>query len=154
MPRTGRGGRRQPTPGKKYANRTDLAQGPSVPNGMQYGERKTLEMAAQGRIPDAPPAPPAATSMPGAGGGGAPAGGNPLDGFQFSRPVTGLREPSARPGEPLLTGLGGDPAAAFQGPPPPHVRALALLNSLGDKVSPQVRALREVLNAQQLGGGM
>lgn len=109
MPRKGRGGSRQGTPGRAYGNRTDLnARKPlaiAAPPSSQYGERTRLE-DAQRAVPMAPP--PAPTPPPGvsaAGASTAPPAAVPQPGP--------FDAPSDRPNEPATTGV---PAGAGPGP--------------------------------------
>ena len=107
MPRTGRGGSRQGTPGESYSNRSDLNVKTRLPmqaaTGQAYGEA-TTQMNAQRAVPMGRPAtdavpvgnpstPPAPAVPPGA--------------------VTPLHAPSERPDEPVTAGL---PVGAGAGP--------------------------------------
>ena len=127
----------------KTGLRTDLLE---VPGG-QYGENKNLQDTVNLASTPAGGGP----AMPPPGAGGPPA--DPMAGFSLARPPIPAGAPSMRPDEGVMTGF-GDPMLeqAFMPPPAPHLRALALLNSLGDEVSPQVKALREVLNASEANG--
>lgn len=122
-----RGGRRQPTPGRSYSNRTDL----QLATGQPYGQEKKLADAvaavpAQGApTPQAPPGHDEALAA--------------MAGFTPSTAPTPLTVPSQRPGEPVMT----PPPATVQRAPSPVAQAVGLLNSLGANVSPQVAALRK-----------
>lgn len=114
MPRSGRGGARQGTPGKAYPNRSDLrATKPlavvAAPSRV-YGD-KVAELRSQQTVPMAP-APPPTT--------GPPAGVNPLAALLGSiGPAAGLgpgqlpplNRPTERPNEPLTHGSPSGPGA-------------------------------------------
>lgn len=118
MPRSGRGGTRQGTPGTAYANRTDLQSNAPVPiqtaPGQQYGER-AQQQAAQRTIPIAPPpaapspsAPGGASPPPGGGPPAPPGGGVPTPTPSGPQPLPGelpFLGPTARPTEPVTHGL-------------------------------------------------
>jgi len=101
MPRTGRGGARQGTPGKGYSNRTDLA------SNMAPGS------AAAGGLP-APPAPSAPV-----GPQNAPMMGAPMLGTDE---VPNLSDPTMRPDEDVMAGtpMGRGPGIEALGPLPPN----------------------------------
>lgn len=134
-----RGGRRSGAVGKSYANRSDLNPAHKLPvttaPGQSYGEAGQ-QAAAQAAVPEA----------------SGPLGGPDLASAQQSAnnfqppPVVPLGAPSLRPGEPVTT-----PPVAPQPPagPDPLLNGVALLNSLGDSASPEVKALRNVVSAQQ-----
>ena len=104
MPRSGRGGKRQGTPGRAYPNRTDLAQAPTAAPGQTYGN-VAQQINAQKQIPLPKQAPPAAP----ASAGSAPAGPPPPAGAAPAPIAPGslgpLDAPTTRPGEPLTAGL-------------------------------------------------
>ena len=155
MPR-GRGGKRDGAIGKNYSNRTDLqgqnvvsAQPSNQPgkkmaaqaaSGQAYGAA-TAQLNAQEALPIAnAPAAPAATSI----NTGQP---------QTPRaPLTPLNAPTDH-GLPLDYGMPGTANAIT---PPLNtdvtVKALGLLNSLGDNVSPQVAMIRSYLQANAANG--
>jgi hypothetical protein len=112
MPRTGRGGPRQGTPGKTYTNRSDLNTNKKLPiqvaPSQQYGQgvaqrsaQQAVPMAGGPALPS-PQVSPAAVPAPVPGAGG------------------GLARPTDRPGEPLTAGLpigpGPGPEALTQPP--------------------------------------
>lgn len=157
-----RGGKRQGTPGTKYANRSDLRGANTVSAqpvntaltklastavpGQQYGQA-AQQLNAQKAVPMA--GAPAPLSIPAQQAGatqGAPQG---LPGMQ---PVTPLNAPTDH-GLPITTGLPNSPGA---GPEVmsqtiqtgPAEQALAQLRSLGDNVSPQVAFVRNYLAMQ------
>lgn len=107
MPRRGRGGHRQGTPGATYTNRTDLNQSVRTAPSRRYGEA-----AASARAQEVLPLP--QTPAPGGGptaAAGMPAPVGPLPGDQP------LARPSDRPNEPLTAGMamgpGPGPSAAM-----------------------------------------
>lgn len=114
MPRTGRGGARQGTPGTAYPNRSDLTPTAPVPvqaaTNQPYGEAGQQE-AAQRVLPVAPPP---AVPSPG-GGGGAPVPGGAGPGAPAPQgPVPGQMpwtHPTQRPNEPVTAGLPTGPGA-------------------------------------------
>lgn len=141
-----RGGRRQGTPGANYGNRSDLALGPrklpitTVP-GQTYGEA-TAQREAQQAVPmgSGPLNSPAAPPAPMAHG----------DVMQAARdfnppPVVPLGMPSLRPDEHVMT----PPNPTMPMQQTPVLKGVGLLNALGDSASPEVKALRNVLAAQQ-----
>jgi hypothetical protein len=144
MPRNGRGGARQGTPNKAYANRTDLNNPKPLPitaaTGQQYGQA-TAQKNAQKIVP-------MASGNLGIGN----QQGQPPQGSQgppsYSGPQPGsmpdLFGPTQNTGEHFLT-----PATTPPPPPSPTASALGLLNSLGTNVSPQVTYVRNWLVAQQ-----
>lgn len=107
MPRTGRGGRRQGTPGKTYGNRSDLratkAQPVRTAPSGSYGEA-TASAEAQKALPLPQSAPPPMDPM-------AMASPPPMPG---ARPIN---RPTERPAEPLTAGMamgaGPGPSAAM-----------------------------------------
>ena len=153
-----RGGNRNGTPGKAYANRTDMggqnvvqAQLGNQPGaklavqaatGQQYGAA-AAQKASQSAVPMAGSpqniqSPPSAPTTPHP---------NPPGSFGD------LTDPSQRPGENLMTGVNAGPGAGSEAlapilPTTPQMSALGLLNSLGSNISPQVAALRAYLNSQ------
>jgi hypothetical protein len=144
MSRNGRGGARQGTPNKAYANRTDLNNPKPLPitaaTGQQYGQA-TAQKNAQKIVP-------MASGNLGIGNQqGQPPQGQPQGPPPFSGPQPGtmpdLFGPTQNTGEHFLT-----PASAVPPPPSPTDGALALLNSLGPNVSPQVDYIRKSLAAQ------
>lgn len=130
MPRrSNRGGARMGVAGRTYSNRTDLALAP---------------VRQPAPIP-APSAPPAAQQPQG--------GVNPLDllaqHVQNARGSLALGAPSQRPAEPVTAGVPSGPGpnevpSTLSLPAPQQ--ALAALNSI-PTASPQVKALRDALNA-------
>ena len=142
-----RGGKRNGTPGASYANRTDLNAAPSplpptaAPN-QPYGAAGA-QLAGQAAVPMAPPPSAAASGgPPGMVPPTAPAG-PPPGGLG---PFGGMTN---RPGEPVTHGLAVGPGAgpeALNPTPDPMTTGAAMLNSLKE-VSPQIAALRGVVNA-------
>lgn len=124
MPRNGRGGRRQGTPGKAYSNRTDLqaTQPVRTPTGMPYGTAQALTEAQR-----AVPLPQQTSS----GAGAAP--------FPPAAPAPGafgpLDAPTNRPDEPLTAGMRGGPGPG----PEAIVRPMGL--SPQDQLVAQLRGL-------------
>lgn len=164
MPR-GRGGARQGTVGKAYANRTDMnganVVGPQGQNlnagkiaatavpGQAYGAAGA-QLAGQKAVPMAATSSPVQTPAPAAQGAPAPqASPSPMAGLQ---PVTPLDQPTDH-GLPIMTGLPRGNGAGPEAMPQtiqtnPAASALTLLNSLGDNVSPQVAYVRNFLALQ------
>lgn len=162
MPRTGRGGARTGAPGTAYQNRTDLTAAPkpvpvtTVP-GQEYGQA-TAQAAAQRAVPmgNAP------LNGPVAGGPPTPPGASPAAtpqppslGLPPGLPAPGslppLSAPTDRPDEHLMTGVPSGPGAGSEALQPlivhPQVQAAAALNMLGPSVSPQLKAVRDAINA-------
>lgn len=158
MPR-GRGGKRDGAIGKNYSNRTDLqgqnvvsAQPSNQPgkkmaaqaaSGQAYGAA-TAQLNSQQALPIANA--PAAPTAPAA---------NPMNTGQPqapTQPLTPLNAPTDH-GLPLDYGMPGTANAVI---PPLNtdvtVKALGLLNSLGDNVSPQVAMIRSYLQANAANG--
>lgn len=113
-----RGGKRQGTPGKAYANRSDL-QAAKAPTGLPYGEHKAL-IDAQHAIP-LPETPTGAAPVPTSTTGAAPAA------------LGDFARPTERPTEPTTAGLSLGP-----GPGP---EALNTVGPAVDNVGQQLRAL-------------
>lgn len=145
-----RGGPRKGKAGKSYANRTDLnakaLPATAVPGqpygvaGAQLASQKIAPMAS-GPLQSAPQQ---GAFQPPAG----PAPGSFGD----------LTDPTKRPDESFMTGVDAGPGAGSEvlsADPQVAVtlRSLALLNSLGDDVSPQVAMIRSYLQAQASNGG-
>ena len=142
MPRTGRGGSRQGTPGTAYSNRTDLQTrkvpvmtGPSP----QYGANVASEQAQQAM-------PIAAAPLPAAPMAPAPA----------PAPVVPLDAPSLRPDEHVMTGAPSGPGAGPEalgalGPaaPDPVVTGLALLSTL-PHLPPELARVKQQLDAASM----
>lgn len=104
MPRRGRGGKREGTPGVGYSNRTDLNAARKVEfTGQPYGER-TRQAESQAAVPPGP------TPVPGAARAAAPQPQGPAPGTLGS-----LLDPTAKPEEPITAGL---PFGAGAGPSP------------------------------------
>ena len=92
MPRKGKGGRRTGKPNTAYANRSDLNINKTPPAGF-YGEGKQMEALKATTPPPNQVVPRAAE-----------------DAEAFQPPtLTGLGEPTARPGEPVTAGLDRGP---------------------------------------------
>jgi hypothetical protein len=127
-----RGGRRTGTPGKAYANRTDLNLPAQAATGQQYGQR-IQQIAAQRAMPVGRPA---TDAVPQGGGrsattsGSAPAAppAGPLPGGLMP-----LDAPSQRPGEPVTAGLAVGPGA---GP-----EALGPMRGQSEDVATELRAI-------------
>lgn len=95
-----RGGHREPTPGRLYANRRDLATQPAqAPKGQGYGGAKRLIDAQR--------------KQPIAGSPTAQIGLNPGGQLPALAPgdIPSLDDPSAYPDEPVTTGLASGPGA-------------------------------------------
>lgn len=99
MPRSGKGGKRQGAPGKKYPNRTDIANGPKkVPlegAKLPYGRAGALDSAQSATPSLSPQLPPAAPT-------GAPTMAPPA---APGPPPVGLFEPTQNPDEPITNGI-------------------------------------------------
>lgn len=139
-----RGGKRTGATGKSYGNRADLrGPGPlpvTTAPGQTYGEA-TQQAEDQAAVPMAS-GPAAAAS---------PSGDPHADAQSFDPPPTiPLTAPSQRPDEHVMT-----PPAVQSAPtsPDPLLNGVALLNSLGDAVSPEVKALRAAVAATQANTG-
>lgn len=129
MPRTGRGGRRQGTPGETYEQRTDLnenRQPVRVASGGAYGERKATEDAQ--RIASVPDARAATAPDPAAGGGPAAPWTPPA--------LVPLSAPTQYPDRPLTNGLSTGPGA---GP-----------EALGQPAGPDLERYRPLLPVLEL----
>lgn len=137
-----RGGRRQGKPGANYGNRTDLALGPrklpvTTAPSESYGQATELRQAQQA-VPMA-------------------SGPQPQDVQQSAQqyqppPVIPMGQPTMNPGEHVTTGM--DAGIGQQVPtqmmqPSPVLKGVALLNQLGDDVSPETKSLRDALAASQ-----
>lgn len=133
-----RGGRRTGSTGAAYKQRSDLNPAHKLPKtaapGQAYGEAGQ-QLAAQSAVPMA--SGPAVPPQPG------PPQGQPPPALPT---VVPMGAPSLRPGEPVTA-----PPIPPQAPngPDPLLNGVALLNSLGDSASPEVKALRNVVSAQQ-----
>jgi len=131
MPRRGRGGARQGTPGQSYGQRTDLQANKlpvtTVP-GQQYGQGVAQQRAQQAVPMGAPPSP---APAPAAAGPGAPSRApGPLPGQ-----VTPLDAPTQRPNEPLTAGLPMGPGAG------PEALGPYGAGGAGEDVATQLRAI-------------
>ena len=131
MPRNGKGGARDGTPGTNYANRTDLASGKipvsAAPN-QAYGEA-AAQRAAQGVIPMAQQAVATAPQQAGPAQAGAmqqQMGGN-LPVQPGSLPWLG---PTNRPDEPVTAGLPFGPGPGPEAQQIPRHLVSSLLSSL------------------------
>ena len=95
-----RGGSRTGTPGKAYANRSDLHQPVKAAPGGEYGSVTALKSAQKiiplpdAQAPTTPPAVPQPSPVTGSGGGGVVAPGD-----------INFEAPTARPNEPVTAGL-------------------------------------------------
>ena len=154
-----RGGARNGTPGKAYANRTDMggqnvvaAQPGNQPGaklavqaatGQQYGAA-TAQKASQAAVPMAGSPQPIQGSAPTQPGQPFPTAQNPLN-----SPTTH--------GLPITTGIDSGAGAGSEAllptlPDQMNMKALSLLNQLGDNISPQVLMVRNYLQAQAENG--
>lgn len=131
MPRKGRGGSRQGTPGTAYTNRTDLAENRQpvrVPTGQPYGEAGRQEQAQQAMpLPD-------------------------LSAMLSSLP--GLTDESRRPDEPITAGLptGPGPGPEALAAPPPDRSGVGLIKRmLRENPDPELFAL--LAEAERSQGG-
>lgn len=135
-----RGGRRNPTPGGSYPNRSDLAAGPKVlaptaAPGQPYG-KAGQQLAAQRVIP-----------MGSAPGGGVAPSASPSAPPPAPRPQPGsfgpLDRPTERPDEPVTAGAPFGPGPGPQGtmtdPTGDYLRALYQIDP-----NPDVRELLEL----------
>lgn len=126
-----RGGRRRGTPGKGYANRTDLAMDPNM----------AQNTAASGGMTAPAQAP-------------APAGGPAPEQFPYSTPddSPNLMDPTQRPGEPVANGIGSLSNQALMNEEPRQFAAYlpALIESANmPGAAPSfVRFVRNLRNAQ------
>jgi len=121
MPRTGKGGLRQGTPGTAYGNRTDLnLPKTTVPN-QEYG-KATQQMAAQSAVPMA--SSPQSSALP--------------DAAQPKQAVTpgslSFLHPTERPSEPITAGInqGPGPGAEAIAPLPKNIISDSLLHLVND----------------------
>ena len=145
-----RGGRRNGTPGKAYANRTDLQTGAkplpvTTAPGQPYGASKA-QQDAQAAVPMA------GTPMPAVSAPAQPVA--PWDG-PMAGEVTGLLAPSERPDEPVTHGLpigAGGGTELFPSAPSLLMKGMALLNTLGDQLTPELKAVARALNLSQVNG--
>lgn len=99
-----RGGRRAGTPGRDYANRSDLRVPAQAPTGLPYGEHQALindQRAIPLRSPGSPSPAPTSPGVAAPGAGTPPAGPQP-----GSLP---WMHPTARPNEPVQHGLASGP---------------------------------------------
>ena len=97
-----RGGQRAGTPGKAYAQRTDLHQPVTVAPGQEYGGRKMLENAQKVvPLPEQPPTPSPSPPAAGAASPAMPAGPQP----GLSPGELDFTRPTERPNEPVTAGL-------------------------------------------------
>ena len=156
-----RGGARNGTPGKAYANRTDMggqnvvqAKPSNQPGaklavqaatGQAYGAAGA-QKAAQAAIPMGNP-----SSAPVSAPQSAPTMGAPLP----TAPQA-LNAPTNH-GLPITTGIDSGPGAGSEAmmqtlPDQMSMKALSLLNQLGDNISPQVLMVRNYLQAQAQNG--
>lgn len=145
-----RGGKRNGTAGKSYANRTDLNTGGKVPAtaapGQAYGQAGQ-QMQAQQAMPIAPQPTPAGPS-----GGAAP---SPGPAGVLPGSLGKLDRPTDRPDEPLTAGapVGPGPASmSLPSAPDPLLSTVAALNSLGDALPPMLRGVVTQLQAAQGNG--
>lgn len=140
MPRKGRGGKRTGTPGTAYSNRSDLTQAATAAPGQEYGQaaaqlraQQSLPLPKQG-MPAASAAAPPAPASPATPGGPPPGSLGPLD------------APTARPNEPITTGLssgpGPGPEALGPGAPTDPNPTVAMLKGiLARYPNPDLQAL-------------
>lgn len=141
-----RGGARQGKPGVAHLNRTDLnvAKLPAAAaTGQQYGQAGQ-QLAAQAAVPmgaqPTPTAPGSAGPPTTAAPGVTPGSLGPID------------APSSRPDEPLTTGAPFGAGAGPQMPPPapdPVLKGLAMLNTLGDRMPPELKQVQAYLQVAQ-----
>lgn len=153
-----RGGRRTGTPGRGYANRTDLGganrvtpqpvtPGPlpaqAVPGG-PYGSSKA-QLDAQRALPMASPTPPPPAAAPAGPPSPVAAPAGLPDGVPAPGTLPALDAPTERPGEHLMTGVGAGPGPGPEVLAPlvanPLTQALGVLAALGDQAGPQTRLL-------------
>lgn len=110
-----RGGTRQGTPGRSYANRTDLQVVKPLPiqtaTGQQYG-KAAEQRAAQRAIPMGRPPTDAVPTAPAAPATGGPGASSPAPG-PLPGTLTPLDAPTQRPNEPFTAGM---PTGAGPGP--------------------------------------
>ncbi len=148
---------KKPTAPAGKANRHDTvmpSQTPAAPTGMAYGAHADSIQAQQALpLPQAPtPGSPVPSGAP-APGGQAPGFGGALQAatdFQPPGPEAMLTAPTARPGEPLTTGMPFGPGQGPEAlqPPDPRQTTAAILNQLGTAADPQTKRLRDILNSQ------
>jgi hypothetical protein len=133
-----RGGYRHGAPGKNYAQRTDMALGPrklpvtTAPSD-SYGQATELTQSQQAVPMASGPLPAAPTDVTAQAQAYTPP------------PVVPMGQPSMNPTEHVTAGMGQPPPAA----PSPVLKAVALLNTLGEDASPATKAIRDVLAATQ-----
>lgn len=158
MPRRPRpGGVRAGTPGRAYANRSDLNTNRSLPvttaPGQTYGAR-LAQVEAQHAIPLRPPQPPAPTPAGAGLAQGVPPGPGPPSGPGAGQPIPPgafgpLERPTERPTEPVTAGAALGPGANTLPPSPFNTgqvssqsQVSALLAQAGQKLgSPLLAAL-------------
>jgi hypothetical protein len=140
-----RGGARQGKPGTQHLNRTDLnvAKLPATAApGQTYGQAGQ-QLAAQSAVPmgQQPTTTPGAATPPTAAPGVTPGSLGPLT------------APTARPDEPLTAGapFGAGPNQPPTAPaaPDPVLKGLAILNTLGDRLPPELKQIAQYLNVSQ-----
>jgi len=138
-----RGGPRVGTPGRQYANRSDLtAQPVRVATGQPYGEAGA-QAAAQRAVPlPQTPGPPTVAAAP-------PVSGPP--GGPYPGEVTSLQAPTQRPNEPLTHGLpmgpGAGPEVLPQTAPPDNVGSLVARLASQPGATPELQFLASYLKS-------
>lgn len=149
-----RGGQRNGQQGKAYSNRTDLG-GQNVVQPQTTSPSKLAVQASTGQAYGAAGDQKASQSqVPMAS---APAGVSQAQPQQNSAPTQPLNSPTSH-GLPITHGMDiGDGAGSEVMAQPLDtqvtIKALGLLNSLGDDVSPQVAMIRQYLQASATNGG-
>ena len=117
MPRKGKGGERQGTPGTAYGNRTDLNMPISTVPGQDYG-KAAVQRAAQRAVPMA----------------ASPSSSAPIQAQTSAAPMPQPGsfphlEPTQRPNEPVTTGLPFGPGAGLEAMGPSYANLGQILSA-------------------------
>jgi len=137
MPRKGKGGERQGTPGTAYGNRTDLNMPISTVPGQDYG-KAAVQQAAQRAVPMA--SSPSASAQPQASAAPMPQPG--------SLPHL---EPTQRPNEPVTTGLPFGPGAGPEAMGPSYANLGQILSAAASSSGASSLATMLASSAKSLG---
>jgi hypothetical protein len=140
MPRKGRGGERQGTPGTSYGNRTDLNMPISTVPGQDYG-KAAVQQAAQRAVPMSSSPEPSVAQMQSQ----SPAASLPKPG---SLPHL---EPTQRPNEPVTTGLPFGPGAGPEAMGPTFANLGQVLSTAANEGGASSLAMMLSSSAKSLG---